>query len=174
MRTSRSIRARRRICQSALGVGAAAAIIAGTSVSAFAAPTPSTTQSASRTEGPDAEVYFAYAYANAPYQITAGGSIYAENTLEATSSPPPADCQIAVELRYTSSITLNILESRYSGYKACSQLLNKSVVTPAFACRASPGLTHFYATGIVDLITPEGNTSSATQDSSTTNLFCEV
>ena len=174
MRTSHSVRARRRICQAVLGVGAAAAIIAGTSASAFAAPSPSATQSASRTEGPDAIVYWAYAFAKAPYQNVVGGSIYAENTLEATSVPPPESCQIGVELRYTSSIDLNILESAYSGFKSCPSLLNKSVVTPAFKCRASPGKSSFYATGIADIITPEGNTSSATQDSSTTSLYCEV
>ena len=103
-----------------------------------------------------------------------GGSIYAENTLEATSVPPPESCQIGVELRYTSSIALNILESAYSGYKSCPSLLNKSVVTPAFKCRASPGLSHFYTTGITDLITPDGNSGSSTQDSGTTNLYCEV
>jgi hypothetical protein len=174
VRTSRSVRARRRICQAALGVGAAAAIIAGTSASAFAAPSPSATQSASKTEGPDADVYWAYSFAKAPYQNVSGGSIYAENTLEATSVPPPESCQIGVELRYASNIALNILESKYSGYKSCPSLLNTSVVTPAFKCRASPGKTNFYATGIADIITPAGNSSSATQDSSTTSLYCEV
>jgi hypothetical protein len=155
-----------------LGVGAAAAIIAGTAASALAAPSPSSTQSASSTESPDT-VYFATGLVKPPYQIVAGGSIYSENTLEATSVPPPESCQIGVELRFSSDISQNLLESAYSGYKACPALLKKSVVTPAFKCRASPGVTKFYTTGITDLITPQGVPASDTNSTGTVSLYCE-
>lgn len=172
MRTSVSVRARRRVCQAALGIGAAAALITGTSAAAFAASPPPSTQSASSTESP-ATVYFAYGLASAPFQLVSGGSIYASNKLEATSSPPPADCQIGVELRYVAGIiSQNILESAYSGYKACSALLNKGVTTPALTCVPSPAKTAFYTTGITDLITPDGTTGSDSEDTSSVSLFC--
>lgn len=186
MRTPASVRARRRACQAALAIAAAAAAIAGTSVSAFAATAPSSTQPASATatqsasatespastESPDT-VYFAYGLASSPFQLVSGGSIYASNQLEATSSPPPADCQIGTLLRYGSSITsLNLLESEYSGYKECSTLIGKPINTPAYKCVISPGKTDFYTEGITYLITPDGSTSSDTQDTSTTDLYC--
>jgi hypothetical protein len=104
-------------------------------------------------------VYFAIGNATAPYQITSGGIIYAQNELDATSSPPPADCQIGVSLRYGASITnLNTIETEYTGWKACPTLLFKGITTPAYACIPSPGKTNFYTTGVTELITPQGNT----------------
>jgi hypothetical protein len=108
-----------------------------------------------------------------PFQLVSGGSIYASNRLEAYSSPPPADCQIVTRLRYNAGLTsLNLLESAYSGYKACSKLYNKPINTPAYRCVPSPGKTQFYTEGETDLITPGGNTGSDTQDTSSISLYC--